>query len=73
MDQRPHCSGGVPLKCHHAVTYYVGMTDDDRIFKALADPTRRFLLGRPCPVRPEDPAGDQRDAHHAWVAAVRAS
>ena len=22
------------------------MTDDDRVFKALADPTRRFLLGR---------------------------
>jgi DNA-binding transcriptional ArsR family regulator len=26
------------------VTYYPGMTDDDRVFKALADPTRRFLL-----------------------------
>src|SRR4026209_2134924 len=23
-----------------------GMTDDDRVFKALADPTRRFLLDR---------------------------
>ena len=22
------------------------MTDDDRVFKALADPTRRFLLDR---------------------------
>ena len=27
-----------------AVTYYDYVTDDDRIFKALADPTRRFLL-----------------------------
>jgi DNA-binding transcriptional ArsR family regulator len=26
------------------VTYLVGVTDDDRVFKALADPTRRFLL-----------------------------
>ena len=26
------------------VTYFYGMTDDDLIFKALADPTRRFLL-----------------------------
>ena len=24
----------------------IGMTDDDRVFKALADPTRRFLLDR---------------------------
>ena len=24
----------------------VGVTDDDRVFKALADPTRRFLLDR---------------------------
>jgi DNA-binding transcriptional ArsR family regulator len=28
------------------VTYYSGMTDDDRAFKALADPTRRYLLDR---------------------------
>jgi DNA-binding transcriptional ArsR family regulator len=28
------------------VTYRVEMTDDDRVFKALADPTRRFLLDR---------------------------
>lgn len=28
------------------VTYYRPMQDDDRIFKALADPTRRFLLDR---------------------------
>jgi DNA-binding transcriptional ArsR family regulator len=26
------------------VTYLRGVTDDDRVFKALADPTRRFLL-----------------------------
>ena len=26
------------------VTYYEHMADDDRVFKALADPTRRFLL-----------------------------
>lgn len=28
------------------VTYHPSMTDDDRVFKALADPTRRFLLDR---------------------------
>src|SRR5437016_3993159 len=28
----------------HLVTYNSAMADDDRIFKALADPTRRFLL-----------------------------
>jgi DNA-binding transcriptional ArsR family regulator len=26
------------------VTYLLGVADDDRVFKALADPTRRFLL-----------------------------
>ena len=26
------------------VTYPAGVTDDDLVFKALADPTRRFLL-----------------------------
>jgi len=26
------------------VTYVADVTDDDRVFKALADPTRRFLL-----------------------------
>src|SRR5215210_4405071 len=37
----------VGLTCDHLVTYtYSIMTDDDRIFKALADPTRRFLLDR---------------------------
>ena len=28
------------------VTYYPPMFDDDRVFKALADPTRRHLLDR---------------------------
>jgi len=28
----------------HLVTYLVPVTDDDLVFKALADPTRRFLL-----------------------------
>jgi DNA-binding transcriptional ArsR family regulator len=30
----------------HLVTYYPPVTDDDRVFKALADPTRRHLLDR---------------------------
>src|SRR3954470_3895403 len=34
------------LTCDHLVTYTPIMTDDDRVFKALADPTRRFLLDR---------------------------
>ena len=28
------------------VKYPVAVTDDDRVFKALSDPTRRFLLDR---------------------------
>jgi DNA-binding transcriptional ArsR family regulator len=28
------------------VTYFVVVSDDDRVFKALADPTRRLLLDR---------------------------
>jgi DNA-binding transcriptional ArsR family regulator len=32
------------LTCDHLVTYCVAVADDDRVFKALADPTRRFLL-----------------------------
>src|SRR3984885_5182596 len=28
------------------VTYPAGVTDDDLVFKALGDPTRRFLLDR---------------------------
>ena len=34
------------LTCDHSVTYDAGVTDDDRVFKALADPTRRHLLDR---------------------------
>jgi len=34
------------LTCDCLVTYPDGVTDDDRVFKALADPTRRFLLDR---------------------------
>ncbi len=34
----------VSLTCDQSVTYFLYVTDDDRVFKALADPTRRFLL-----------------------------
>jgi DNA-binding transcriptional ArsR family regulator len=35
------------LTCDHIVTYSALVADDDdRVFKALADPTRRFLLDR---------------------------
>ena len=30
----------------HLVTYCAAVTDDDRVFKALSDPTRRHLLDR---------------------------
>src|SRR4051794_32291382 len=33
-----------PWTCDHSVTYCSGVSDDDLVFKALADPTRRFLL-----------------------------
>src|SRR5437867_1283609 len=46
-------SGGIVMRrtlCNltgdYLVTYYPGVTDDDRVFKALADPTRRLLLDR---------------------------
>lgn len=32
------------MTCDQLVTYVGGVDDDDRVFKALADPTRRFLL-----------------------------
>ncbi len=32
------------MTCDYLVTYFDGVTDDDLVFKALADPTRRFLL-----------------------------
>ena len=34
------------MTCDHLVTYSQLVTDDDLVFKALADPTRRFLLDR---------------------------
>jgi DNA-binding transcriptional ArsR family regulator len=34
------------LTCDYSVTYFPGVRDDDRVFKALADPTRRLLLDR---------------------------
>ena len=34
------------MTCDHLVTYHGPMHDDDLVFKALADPTRRFLLDR---------------------------
>jgi len=41
-----HASGSW-LTCDHLVTYGGEVTDDDdRVFKALADPTRRSLLDR---------------------------
>ena len=32
------------MTCDHIVTYSRPVFDDDAVFKALADPTRRFLL-----------------------------
>ena len=32
------------MTCDHLVTYRLVVADDDRVFKALADATRRFLL-----------------------------
>src|SRR5689334_12291891 len=37
---------GQRLTCDQLVTYTPGVDDDDRVFKALADSTRRFLLDR---------------------------
>ena len=34
------------MTCDYLVTYSGPVTDDDLVFKALADPTRRFLLDR---------------------------
>jgi DNA-binding transcriptional ArsR family regulator len=42
----PPMPGWRRLTCDHLVTYTAFVTDDDRVFKALADPTRRFLLDR---------------------------
>ena len=35
---------GPTLTGDYMVTYHARVTDDDQVFKALADPTRRFLL-----------------------------
>ena len=47
-DQRPVGAYGSSegLTGDRSVTYLRVVTDDDRVFKALADPTRRFLLDR---------------------------
>ena len=34
------------MTCDHSVTYSSPVTDDDLVFRALADPTRRLLLDR---------------------------
>jgi DNA-binding transcriptional ArsR family regulator len=34
------------LTCDYLVTYFRGVSDDDLVFKALADPTRRHLLDK---------------------------
>jgi DNA-binding transcriptional ArsR family regulator len=34
------------LTCDRLVTYLAHVSDDDRVFRALADPTRRLLLDR---------------------------
>ena len=34
------------MTCDHSVTYFSMVSDDDHVFKALADPTRRLLLDR---------------------------
>jgi DNA-binding transcriptional ArsR family regulator len=34
------------LTCDHKVTYHRAVNDDELVFKALADPTRRHLLDR---------------------------
>ena len=37
---------GASLTCDQLVTYGVRVSDDDLVFRALADPTRRHLLDR---------------------------
>ena len=39
-------AAAAPLTCDYLVTYLGRVTDDDLVFKALADPTRRFLLDK---------------------------
>ena len=40
------CEAVSRLTCDHLVTYRSCVHDDELVFKALADPTRRFLLDR---------------------------
>jgi DNA-binding transcriptional ArsR family regulator len=44
MLRRLSASGPSSLTCDLSVTYFHLVPDDDLVFKALADPTRRFLL-----------------------------
>src|SRR5881275_1506760 len=50
MSATPEAFGGRReqscLTCDYSVTYHQPMDDDDRVFKALADTTRRHLLDR---------------------------
>jgi DNA-binding transcriptional ArsR family regulator len=46
LDARRRTADHRGLTCDSLVTYPADVTDDDRVFKALADPTRRFLLDR---------------------------
>src|SRR3954453_8789012 len=50
MSATPEAFGGMreqsSLTCDYSVTYHRPMNDDDRVFKALADTTRRHLLDR---------------------------
>ncbi|MEA2180447.1 MAG: hypothetical protein QOG77_3744, partial [Solirubrobacteraceae bacterium] len=45
-DRRRNAAGPSHLTRDHLVTYSRPVTDDDRVFKALADSTRRHLLDR---------------------------
>jgi DNA-binding transcriptional ArsR family regulator len=42
----PRSAPAPALTCDYLVTYGPRVDDDDRVFKALADPTRRHLLDR---------------------------
>ena len=43
-ESRSRAPAARGLTCDYLVTYYLRVNDDDLVFKALADPTRRFLL-----------------------------
>lgn len=44
LGQLEHSTAFPGLTCDHTVTYRAAVSDDDLVFKALADVTRRFLL-----------------------------